>query len=77
VCESVCARCIACTNGPDQSVYTSSGSPTPFDNNCAWACAPGYVRKTAQIVDDAGCVLAVRDECWLNMTGVLPVGGGP
>ena len=58
-------RCIPCTNAPrgPGAYYTSPGAPTPFDNNCSWACAAGYARAAVEVRDAAGCLLAVREQC--------------
>ncbi len=55
-----------CTNGPDNSYYTSTG--TIGGNNCPWICIDGYYR------DGNKCVVCPNDMNCIGGTIVCPVG---
>lgn len=52
-------KCMACTNAPENAVYTSSGDGS---SNCSWTCKDGYT------LQDNKCNL-VQENSWIGSDG--------
>lgn len=55
--------CMMCTNGPNNVVYTSSGT----ENNCEWSCKKGYVSES--------CVTPIQHFINTSLGGTAGVAG--